>query len=196
MIHQRLKRAAAVFVIMLAACTGQDAMGPAVPEQNDAALLRGLLGGVIETTTDIVSGTLNAIPRLQPNLLPKSVSKVVGPEGGVVRGYGVELTVPRGALKANTTITLVVPIGLYHEVEFYPHGLQFERPARLRFELDSGVRDGSVVGTYFTLPLLQGLIRPAETFEATVRNGGVEFQIEHFSKYAPAFRRGYTAAGG
>jgi hypothetical protein len=195
MVHQRLRRAAALFVIMLAACSGPDAMAPVPAEQEDAALLRDLLGSVIGTTTQIVQGTLNAVPRLIPTLQQTTVSQAIGPAGGVIKGGGVELHVPQGALQTTTTITLVVPVGLYHEVQFYPHGLRFQKPVKLRFELGSNVTNQNLVGTYFTLPLLQGLIRPAETFDATLTNGGVEFWIEHFSRYAPAFR-GYTAAGG
>jgi hypothetical protein len=193
MVQKRLMRAAAVFTIMLVACSGPDTFAPEPAPADDAVLLRGLLGGVLGTAKDVVDGALNAVPRLVPRLKETSTTAVIGPAGGVVRGEGVELRVAAGALATPTTITLVVPMGLYHEVQFFPHGLQFQKPATLRFD-PNGSTSGNLVGTYFTLPLLNGLIKPVETFPVTVQNGGVEFPIQHFSRYAPAFR-GYTAAG-
>lgn len=194
--HQRLTKAAALFVIMLG-CSGPDVMEPVPARQEDAVLLRGLVSGLVGTVDNVLSGLLSAVPRLVPLSERTIVAETIGWNGGVIRGAGVELEIPRGALREATRITLVVPASGYLEAEFHPHGLKFRKPVRLRFDLGGGVdTNAGFVGTYYTLPLLRGLIQPAETFDAVVRNGAVEFWVNHFSRYGPAYRRGYTAAGG
>ena len=62
--------------------------------------------------------------------------------GGVVELGGVRLEVPPGALAQDTTITLDLPSdptrALYLVADFGPDGLQFSKPATIRFDL-SGV---------------------------------------------------------
>lgn len=197
-----VKMKSALFVVMLAACTGTgDVVSPVSAERQaeSAALLGGTLGGLVGTVGDVLNQLLPAITRNVPLLNSTSVTKTIGPEGGVIRGGGVELRVPRGALKTSVAITMVVPAGAYVEAQFFPHGLVFNEPATLRFETKgtsaTGLSSGSFVGAYYTLPILRGLISPAETFNASVVGDGVEFRIRHFSRYAPALQRGYTAAG-
>jgi hypothetical protein len=198
----KLKARTALFVVMLAACTGNDVTAPvpaSAPAATDAALLRGTLSGLLGTVDGVLSQLLPAITRTTPLLNSAVVTKTIGPEGGVIRSAGVELRVPRGALRTSVAITMVIPSGSYVEAQFFPHGLVFEEVVTLRFSTGAtsaaGVTSGSVVGTYFTLPILRGLISPNETYEAVLVDGSVEFGIRHFSAYAPAFRRGYTAAG-
>jgi hypothetical protein len=197
-----LKAKAALFVVMLAACTGNDVTAP-VPASaraaSDAALLRGTVSGLLGTVDGVLGQLLPAITRTTPLLNSAVVTKTIGPEGGVIRSAGVELRVPRGALRTSVAITMVVPSGSYVEAQFFPHGLVFREPVTVRFNTSAtsaaGATSGSVVGTYFTLPILRGLISPDETYEAVLVDGSIEFRIRHFSAYAPAFRRGYTAAG-
>lgn len=197
-----LKMKAALFVVMLAACTStDDIVSPvrAEREAEGAALLGGTLGGLVGTVGDVLNQLLPAITRNTPLLTTTSVTKTIGPDGGMIRGGGVELQVPRGALNAPVAITMVVPAGTYVEAQFFPHGLVFKEPATLRFDTKgtsaTGMSGGSFAGAYYTLPILRGLISPAETFSASVVGDAVEFRIRHFSRYAPAFQRGYTAAG-
>jgi hypothetical protein len=199
----KVKMKAALFVVMLAACTGTDnvtapAHVPSAPA-TDAALLRGTVSGLLGTVDNVANQLLPAVLRTTSLLNTAVVTRTVGPEGGVIRGAGVELRVPRGALSSSVSITMVVPAGPYVQAQFYPHGLTFREPVTLRFSTAgtsaAGTGSSALVGTYFTLPILQALITPEETFDASVADGAVEFRIRHFSAYAPAFRRGYTAAG-
>jgi hypothetical protein len=190
-----------VAVLLLAVVAGptcadrMDLLAPpavAGPQEN-------LIGGLLGTVTNVTSQLLTAVVRVAPLSQPVTVRQTVGPAGGVVRGRGVVLTIPPGALSRDTDITMVVPSGPHVQAQFYPHGLVFEKPVKLEFDLSgtSAANDSGIVGAYFTLPILNGLIQPSELFNATVRNGSAEFWIRHFSTYAPALgRSGYTAAGG
>lgn len=196
--------AALVLAGGLAACVS-DPMGPEPTEQvAQDRLLGGLLGGVtsvVKTTvgvvTDVVEGLLGAVVRKDPLTTTTTVAKWIGPAGGVVEGAGVELRIPKNALREWTYITLIVPAGEYVQAELLPHGLQFRKPAELRFDMSgTGIRDrDEMIGAYFVNPITDGSIEAQETYEATNERGEVRFNIEHFSMYAPAFR-GYTPAGG
>jgi hypothetical protein len=198
---------ALVLAMGLASCV-DNPMGPE-PQTEQVAqdrLLGGLLGGVtgvvrgtVGLVTSVVEGLLGAIVRSDPLETTTTVAKWVGPQGGVVSGAGVELRIPRGALKEWTRITMVVPAGEYVQAEFLPHGLQFAKPAQLRFDMsgtsaERGARD-SMVGAYLLDEIVSGSIEAQEVIPATLERGEVRFTIDHFSWYAPA-RRGYTPAGG
>lgn len=195
---------ALALVVGLSACandlTGPEPTPPAatfaqVEPSAEAPLLRGLLRTVVE----IVNSLLGAVVRLDPPSSPTYVTQWVGPQGGVVRGGGVELRIPAGALSKRTKIRMMVPASKYVEAEFAPHGLKFNKPVELHFDMNgttlrNGKRD-SMVGAYFEAPIENGVIRATETYPAVLERGIVKFKVDHFSRYAPA-RRGYTPAGG
>ncbi|MCI0437496.1 MAG: hypothetical protein L0271_28265 [Gemmatimonadetes bacterium] len=193
-------------VSMLATFTGCTNDGsPTGPEPVEAVSgqllgpVLDLVGGVVDTLADLAGSLLGAVVRTIPLQSPVTVVQYVGPQGGVLSGGGVELRIPAGALKERTRLTLIVPASSYVEAEFLPHGLNFARPVQLRFDMRGSAgahgSSDSMVGTFFTAPIVDGLIRVDEAFPATLENGIVRFDINHFSSYAPA-RRGYTAAGG
>jgi hypothetical protein len=179
---------------MTAPATASEA-SPAPAASASGGLVSGLLTGVGGVVSD-ASMLLPAVLRLQPLLQDVMVSQEVGPEGGVVRAGDVTLRIPEGALTGRTKITVVVPAGLWVQAYFTPHGLRFQKPVSLTFDLrGSSWGDSELVGAYFVDPILRGLIPAREVLPAVTADGQVTFWIEHFSFYAPA-RRGYTAAGG
>jgi len=58
-------------------------------------------------------------------------AKLIGPKGGKIDIGRHELIIPAGALSENVLITGTVLSGTVAEVEFEPHGLQFQRPVQL-----------------------------------------------------------------
>jgi hypothetical protein len=192
-----------VLVFGLSACAS-DVMGPEPTQpvqtaQLDPSTDAPLLGGILRTVLNVVNSLLGAVVRLNPPTTTTTVVQWVGPGGGVLRGAGVELRIPSGALKQSTKITMTVPAGQYVQADFQPHGLVFQKPVELRFDMSgtnavNGATD-SMVGAYFTAPIENGVIKATEVYTATLSRGVVKFKVNHFSMYAPA-RRGYTAAGG
>ena len=89
----------------------------------------GTVGGVVEGTTGLVGGVLNTLlsPVVCPTNQTYSDSQVIGYNGGTLRVGPHTLTIPYGALTANTRITATAPRGSYAEVQFQPHGLTFKR---------------------------------------------------------------------
>jgi hypothetical protein len=81
----------------------------------------GLLGTLLRPT-----GLLQCQP-----LPTATASAVIGPAGGTLRVGPHTLTVPPRALSAPVTITATAPSGRVNLVEFTPHGLAFDRPARI-----------------------------------------------------------------
>ena len=133
-----------------------------------------------------------------PRATAASVTRKVGPLGGVVSAGGVSLTVPPLALARSTSITLTVPAGEYVMVDLQPHGLQFRLPSLLVFPLlgtDAGPLSG-LVGVYSASVPQNGLIEATELFDVSLVGSGVGFQINHFSTYAPAQRGGLILIGG
>jgi len=196
------KPGAIALVTVLAACAPDGRI--AGPDEDTGTLATdlvesGLIGDALDDISGLVGQLLPAVVRLSPLAIDAIATKDIGPAGGVVRAGGVELRVPRGALKTTTSITLVVPAGTNVLASFFPHGLRFDRPVELRFDLKgtsaANATAADLVGTFFTTPILRGLIQPEEVFKVDVQSGVVRFDIRHFSEYAPA-RRGYTAAGG
>jgi hypothetical protein len=56
---------------------------------------------------------------------------IVGPDGGTLHIGEHELVIPRGALTQEELIVAEAPTSSLVEVEFYPEGLMFQRPAEL-----------------------------------------------------------------
>lgn len=84
-------------------------------------------------------------------VLPDTLSKVVGPEGGELRVRGVRLRVPAGALQEKTLLTVanlgdeaqtrLAPLEpsarfLARPTSFSPHGLQFLKAAEISIDVD------------------------------------------------------------
>ncbi len=154
--------------------------------------------GPVPAATVSVSG-LPALEWREPVRSDVVVSAEIGAKGGVLRANGVELNIPRGALKHPTTIRLAIPAGRFTHVHLMPHGLQFRLPVELSFDLTrtngAHLSGEALLGTYFTQNIAaSGLVVPLETFVMIVEGYRASMWITHFSKYAPT-RRGYTSAG-
>jgi hypothetical protein len=120
---------------------------------------------------------------------------VITPEaGGVVSAGGVTLTVPPGAVSERVVVKMTVPNGSFLYVKFQPHGLVFNKPATLAFDL-SGVQDrelDELLGAYLGDEKFTGKnLNVLETYPVTVEGGSAAFQINHFSGYIVA--SGYWA---
>ena len=133
-----------------------------------------------------------------------SVTRVVGTSGGVVSIDGVvTLTIPAGALSQPTSITINVPAGKDVAAEFQPHGLQFNRPVAIAFNLAgtaaefAGVND-PIGGTYSRELPRNGRARAQELFFLTVSNKVGTLQTSHFSTYEISFLwlKGFILVGG
>ena len=60
-----------------------------------------------------------------------SVTQSVGAAGGTINVGGHKLVIPAGALSSTVSITAVTPAVNHREVQFQPHGLQFDKKATL-----------------------------------------------------------------
>lgn len=128
-----------------------------------------------------------------------TVVGVVGPEGGRldVAEAGVTLVIPAGALTRPTRITMTALAGDATAVEFAPHGLEFDIPARIHVRAEGTGAEGtlwrtpngttldSFLGVYFEGRAGVGA-EPLETIPTFVLDGAIVFEVEHFSGYATA----------
>jgi hypothetical protein len=200
---QRILRAQAPLTALLgaialtaAACTADFA--PSAPKAAELAVpaqpsnLLGLLG---EDDSDSDSDSGGLLGGLLSNLSlyrcdsPDfgSVSKSIGPAGGVIQVGPHSLTVPAGALSRPVTITATARASKYVKVNFEPHGLRFESRAVLRLSyahcasspLLAGVvyvgGDGDLLSILELLPSLNDLSKRRVTT-----------RVRHFSGYAIA----------
>jgi hypothetical protein len=153
----------------------------------------GTVGGTVDTLVDVVVGILSPVlTRENPLTRDEVVTQTVGRWGGTIRlrRAGLTVTIPPGALRTNTRITVKAPAGDLLGYEFAPHGLQFDRPVILTQEVD--VPEGGLEVVYFDGDL-QPTVGVLEVLPvATFRDRAV-FSIEHFSGYAFR-RRGYVVA--
>ena len=71
---------------------------------------------------------------LQCSALPYArTTRTIGKEGGTISAGPHTLVIPPAALSQPTAITMTVPTGLsVNAVEFWPEGLQFQRPVALQ----------------------------------------------------------------
>jgi hypothetical protein len=133
--------------------------------------------------------------------IDQSASAVIGPDGGSlsVPGADFSMTIPSGALREPTTITVVAKGGLYVVYDMFPHGLKFLRPVTAVQGLSTtaiyGTPNGNFVRTAY-LPDGRDQIRhddftsPSELQNATTYFYGAkpiaetqEWILNHFSRY-------------
>lgn len=114
--------------------------------------------------------------------------RTIGPEGGVLRAGRHSLTIPAGALREPTVITMEAPPSLSAAVRFAPHGLKFAVP--LTLAVDYGrclVPAGDAAGVAYVDAALDVLEWPATR---AGKAGRVEARIWHFSTYVAALQSG------
>ena len=140
-------------------------------------------GGLVSSTG------VAAVQAFSPRASDVTVTQTVGVNGGTISGGGVTLSIPAGALSADTKISMTVPAGKFLEVQFAPHGLQFSQPATLSFGLAGTAAAAnarlaaSLTGVYFDGDLASGNFRALETFDVSVKGTTLSYQISHFSGY-------------
>ena len=74
-----------------------------------------------------------------------SVTKVIGPKGGAFNIGPHKFEVPAGALDSNVTVTAVAPTTARDELQFYPHGLRFNKPVQMTMSYKGCVVPDSAV---------------------------------------------------
>jgi hypothetical protein len=106
---------------------------PSEPSNNLLGLLGANDGDSDRDSDGLLQGLLSNLSLYRcdsPDL--GSVSKTIGPAGGVVQIGPHSLTVPAGALYKPVTITATARSGKYVKIDFEPHGLRFKTRATLR----------------------------------------------------------------
>ena len=166
-----------------------------------------------------------ALRSYHPLKKPMSVSKRIGPRGGVIEidKLDVGIYFPRGALSEGTRITVKALAGSVVGFEFAPHGLTFDVPVEIRIDEDSPLladfdsddfddldddddvdrsaytRSG-LLGVYFLGDPAAGVV-PRETLPIYVDDDDLVLEISHFSGYAlsepsEGRKKGYAVASG
>lgn len=157
---------------------------PAAPPPT-ATVQSDLLGGL--------GGLLGTVESLLLECRPMSsvsVSRVIGPLGGVINVGPHSLIIPPGALSRNVTITAYAPSSSNNRVKFGPHGLQFAKSAYLTMSYSNCYGLGSllpkaIVYTDGTSKILEQLLSLDNIFTKKVTG-----RLNHFSDYAVAWRSG------
>jgi len=111
---------------------------------------------------------------------------IVGPNGGTLHVGAHELVIPKGALPEEVLITAEAPTSSLVDVQFEPHGLQFQRPAELKLSYKGCVRP---TDTDFLVAYLgQGnqVLELPPSRDLRV-DDEVDADIDHFSRYAIAY---------
>jgi hypothetical protein len=164
-----------------------------VPQNGLVGDLLGVVTGTVTGVVKLAGAILSPVfEREQPLRYDEVVTQTVGRDGGVIRlpRAGLTVTIPRGALTANTRITVTAPEGDLYGYEFAPHGLEFRKPVTLTQEVTTP--EGGLEAIYFDGEL-QPTVQVLEVLPVTSSRSTASFRIEHFSGYA--FRqRGYVVA--
>ena len=180
-------------VPMLASCN--EAQGPIGPTSN-IARQEALVGDLIETSVDLVEGTIGQIGRILSGSDAKgdAVSAWIGSSGGTIRTAAYTLTVPAGAVSKNTKFTVApTKSGLYTvDLHAYEQGLLglvdvgangFDKPVSLTisFANANGPVDASkIVVVYIASP---SKVQVQPSFVDLTKKT-VSSPLSHFSKYA------------
>jgi hypothetical protein len=111
--------------------------------------------------------------------------QVIGPEGGELRAGKHTLSIPEGALRSPTVITMEAPVSLAVTVRLQPHGLTFDVPPTLTLDYKQCVAsDDPAVSVAYVDDALTVLERPRSKRE---KKGVVSAVIWHFSDYIVAY---------
>ncbi len=160
-------------VIGAAACSG-DSTGPVNPAPNY---------GLISDLSKTVGAVL-----LKCDPLPYSATtSVIGKGGGTIYVGPHRLTIPKGALRGDVTITGEVIPGNNNSVRFSPEGLRFAVTATLNMSYSNckGLLTLLPKKIVYTDELLNILsLLPSIDLSGQQR---VQAQLQHFSRYAVAY---------
>lgn len=160
----------------LAACGSRgDATAPTtLPAAEQQALLDGLLGNTLSSLTLVSCQT--------PSY--GSVTKTIGPAGGVMAVGPHTFVVPPNALSKNVAITMTAPKGSSVRVEFQPEGLRFEAPTALTLSYKHCLLPPLLPRVVYVGERLNILELVPSAFSTLTRT--VTGKVDHFSGYAIA----------
>lgn len=176
----------------LTACAADSVTAPRISNEANQNLVSGLVGGLVKK---------NALTRKTALSKDITVTAVIGKNGGklAIPAAGFELTIPKNAVKSNTTFTVTAIKGKLVAYEFGPHGLKFENDLAAKqdlsvteYRLVGGLLKPLVAGYFLqrsdldqgnavalVLEVIKGLTIPlTQQFS---------FDIEHFSGYVVAW---------
>jgi hypothetical protein len=111
---------------------------------------------------------------------------IIGPKGGTLHVGDHELVVPEGALDQEVLISAEAPTSSLVDVQLAPHGLQFQKPAKLTLSYERCVRP--TLSDLLVVYLGQGnrlLELPPSVDDKSGKD--VTADIDHFSRYAVAW---------
>jgi len=141
-----------------------------------------------EPTPGLLGPLGGAVGLLQCDPLPyDSVTRTIGPDGGVLLVGPHRLSIPPGALDSPVAITAVTPSESVNRVAFQPEGLVFTESARLTLSYANCDLLGSLLPkriAYVTgdLGILEYLLSLDDLASRTVTG-----RLDHFSSYAVAW---------
>lgn len=176
-------------LLLIAGCTDI----PTAPTDTAVEPSYGLIGDLLDTTDelldDLVGQEVSVLERSTPLAQDEVVTETIGYWGGTIRlpEAGLTVTVPWGALRERTEITVTAPAGDLVGYHFEPHGLEFRRPVTVAQDLSLAQLlslDG-LFAAYFEGEL-ETQVTALEAIELwLLRSLGI-FRIDHFSGYVIA----------
>jgi hypothetical protein len=115
-----------------------------------------------------------------------SDAAIIGPNGGSLHVGEHELVIPKGALQEEVLISAEAPTSSLVDVQFEPHGLEFQQPVQLKLSYKGCVRP--TISDFLVAYLGQGnqLLELLPSHDMRL-DGEVDADIEHFSRYAIAW---------
>jgi len=125
-----------------------------------------------------------------------SVTRTIGPAGGLIEVRHNWLVVPRGALSAPVTITAVAPSDTVAMVRFQPEGLRFKKSTLLVLAYDNcripkhvTPRIALVTDAFQVIAFLPSVNAPLEHNRFNKAHGRRQVigELQHFSNYAVAW---------
>ena len=185
--------AAVMLTTTVAGCADAPTAPAPAPVAPQAGLIGGLLGvvtGTVTTVVGTVGGLLGFVVCEQP--YQYYAQKRIGRYGGTITVGNHSLVIPYGALDSTVTITAIAPKGNNVAVQFYPHGLQFKRPATVTMSYQ---RCGVKYGAQTQVVYVSDEGTPLEILPSITdtRYERVVGSMDHFSSYMVAFRSTTTS---
>lgn len=167
-----------VLVASVTSCSHDAITGPPQPTSADGLLgigIGGLIGGVVdELLTCRVDETVTS-------------TKVIGPDGGTIHVGPHSLHIPSGALTQSVEITATAPAGDRVELQFLPHGLQFQRRTALRMSYaECGLVRGLLLRIAYVDPETESILEVLPSVPDLLRQQ-VYGTTDHFSSYMLAY---------